>query len=188
MMLKTGIIIAVIAACAVVGGVISWQAATINDQAATIAEQDRHIGEVTAANAGLAAALDTVIAFRAADDDLIMETASRADDLAATSRTLQRRLTEAMRHAKTVNLDAPLPADAVDALCLRYRAASGVGTPDHTGDAPGGTDARSGNPGPPDCRSWRALTLRDVVDWAGLLLDHAGAERLDKAALRAWAR
>ena len=31
------------------------------------------------------------------------------------------------------------------------------------------------------------MTVRDAVEWNGLLLWHAGLEREDKAALRAWA-
>lgn len=173
---------------AIIGGVLGWQSAKITRQEAIIAEQYEHIGEVTAANAGLAVSIKALQTFRAADDSLILEAARKADDLADVSRNLDRRLKEAMRHAKTINFDAPMPVAVTDALCLRYLAASGRGTADHQGDAASGTDTGTGYTPATRCDGWRGLTARQAAEWLGLMIDHAGKERLDKAALRDWAQ
>ena len=164
-----------------------WQGRTIAAQAERIAVQDRHIGEVTAANAGLEAALAAREATRLRAETLLAEHAGKAESASARARTLERRLTEALSHAKTLDLDQPLPADAAFALCLRYRAARGLAPADSEGDASAAAAARAGDSAAALCGGWRQLTPRQALDWLGLLLDHAGAERLDKAALREWA-
>lgn len=169
-------------------GFIAWQDGHIKKQATTISEQSRHIGELEAANAGLASVLDAMKAARDRDNAVIKATAHEADKLTAEARILERRLKEALRHATTLDLDAPLPADAALALCLRYRAARGLGDQGAEGSSAGGTDAGKDYPAAAFCDDWRRVTLRDALEWLGLLLDHAGAERIDKAGLRKWAQ
>ena len=169
-------------------GFITWQNSHIKKQAGIIAEQDRHIGVVESANAGLAEALATMEEGRNRDNALIEASAQETDKFAAEARTLERRLREALRHATILNLDAPLPADAALALCLRYRAARGLGVESAERSAAGGPDAGKDHSAASFCAAWRRVTLRDALEWVGLLLDHAGAERIDKAALRQWAQ
>ena len=165
--------------------------------------KDRHIGEVKAANAGLQTALSEMTATASRSGKLLVEHADRTEQLHLKTRTLERQLREAMRDEKTVDLDAPLPPDAAFALCLRWYAASTSDAGSVTGNTPADSDAGKSNPqtGIPEiwhvpdpfgagnpCAGWENVSTRDALEWAGTLLDHAGAERLDKAALREWAQ
>lgn len=171
-------------------------------QRETIAEQGESIGVLTAANAAADAALKDLRAFRQQEDALLADTAEKIDKLTTRIQGLDRITREALRNAPHLTLASPLPADAADALCLQWRAAGGLGSAYHPGDAAGDPAARaghspaagSGGPGTvarngagADCESWRRMTVADAVEWNGLLLRHAGLEREDKAALRAWA-
>lgn len=180
-------------------GIISLQRSAIQRLEQAGRDKDRHIGEVTAANAGLAAALDQMADSARRTGQLLAEHAGKNDELHLKTRSLEKRLREAMRHETVVALDDPLPSDAAYALCLRWRAAAGLAgpaagyPPAHPDAGKNNTPARNtanspaepGNENP--CAEWQHITLRDVLEWSGSLLDHAGAERLDKAALREWA-
>lgn len=176
-------------AAALAVAAILWQRHVIAGMSAQAEGQARQLGEVIAANAGLAESLAALRAARATDNAVVLNAADEAERLSRHAATLERRLQEALYVQNTaVDFDAPLPVDAVDALCLRYRAAAGHYGDSSSRDTAPGADARAHNTPAPACDGWRTLTLRQVVEWAGYLLDHAGLERTDKAALRAWAK
>lgn len=168
-------------------GVFWWQQSTINRQAEHAETQARRIAEVTAVNAGLEVTVKAMHESRERDALITEATLTSVDSLNTNARTLRAQLQEALRHAKTVDMDAPLPVAATDALCLRYLAARGESPGAVAGNTAGSAHARAAHTLAAACGSWRGVTLRDVVEWSGLLLDHAGAERLDKAGLRRWA-
>lgn len=191
------------AACAlgILFTIISLQRSAIHRLEQAGRDKDRFIGEVTAANAGLTAALDQMADSARRTDELLTEHADKNDELHRKTRSLEKRLREAIRHETIVALDDPLPPDAAYALCLRWRAAAGLANPP-AGNTPALPDAGTNNTparntAPPPttpgttqnpCAGWEKITLRDILEWSGSLLDHAGAERLDKAALREWVR
>jgi hypothetical protein len=179
-----------------------WQHSAMNRLA-------RELGELTAANSGLAISLSAAEEGRRRDNTIIAEAATAAQELQNTARNLQYQLKEALKHETQFNLDSPLPVHITDALCLRWQAASGY-SEDNAGNAAAGAHARTRHtapgicsasdgglrpPGSPQVRaepsscasSWRNVTLYELFEWTGALLDHAGLERLDKAALRKWA-
>ena len=166
---------------------IFWQDRQIKRQEATIRTQAENIGVLQTANASLASALKEAGEAKDRDNALVAEAAQKIDTLTARARLLDRRLKEALRDDQALSLDAPLPSGVTVALCLRYRAARGLGDAGPQGNAPAGPDAGENHSPAPACGDWGAVTLRDALEWTGLLLDHAGAERLDKAALRSWA-
>lgn len=128
-------------------------------------------------------ALEQLRRFRASEAELVADSAEEQERLTVKNRKLEWQLREALKNAN-FDLDTVLPGAVADALCLRWRVASGFGG---GVDAAGGADAGAGHTVAAVCAGWRGkLTLGDVVEWAGLLLDHAGAERVDKAALRRW--
>lgn len=147
--------------------------------------QARHIGEVEAANAGLVLSLETLEAARQREQHSINQTAKRARNLEAHAKKLEHQLQEALRDATQLSLDSPLPLPVLDAFCLRWRAASGYSEDDTRNPTPP-ADAGKTHPYAPYCADWQRVSLRDVLDWTGLLLDHAGLERLDKQGLREW--
>lgn len=176
-----------IAAVLAIAGFFWWQQHTITGQRAALQLKDARIAEVTAANVGLEVAMEAMHEARERDALITEATLTSVDTLNTNARTLRAQLQEALRHAQTVDMDAPLPAAAADALCLRYLAARGQSPDAVAGDAAIGAHAGAAHSLAAACGPWRVVTLRDVVEWAGLLLDHAGAERLDKAGLRRWA-
>lgn len=128
--------------------------------------------------------MDTLRKGRDADNLVIAQAAEQSERMTTRARTLERRLREAMNGE--ADFDRVLSRNVTDALCLRYRSAAGV----YGGDpaiAAGRTHAGTSDPVAGQCAHWAGMTLRDAVEWAGLLLDHAGLERLDKQALREWA-
>lgn len=183
--LGIGIVLLVIAAA--VGGYIYSQDARLRAADATIAEQGKSIGELSAANAAQSATITELRASKKRDDDLVAGTAEKLDKLATRIQSLDRRTQEALRNAPNLTIDSLLPPAAADALCLQWHEASGRLAADYPGNAAGGADARAANSVAPDCGRWRRMTVRDAVEWNGLLLRHAGLEREDKAALRQWA-
>lgn len=183
--LGIGIVLLVIATA--VGGYIHSQDARLRTQEKTIAEQGKSIGELSAANAAQSATITELRASKKRDDDLVTGTAEKIDKLATRIQSLDRRTQEALRNAPNLTIDSLLPAAAADALCLQWHEASGRLSTDYPGNAAGGADARAANSVAPDCGRWRRMTVRDAVEWNGLLLRHAGLEREDKAALRQWA-
>lgn len=183
--LGVGIVLLIIAAA--VGGYIHSQDARLRAADATIAEQGKSIGELSAANAAQSATITELRASKKCDDDLVTGTAEKIDRLATRIQSLDRRTQEALRNAPNLTIDSLLPPDAADALCLQWHAASGRLAADYPGHAAGGADARAADPSAPDCGRWRRMTVRHAVEWNGLLLKHAGLEREDKAAFRQWA-
>lgn len=173
---------------AVAAALLWWQRSDLSDLRQRAETQARSIAEVKAVNAGLSQALQDVQDARQWDALVTETTLASVDSLNINARTLRAQLQEAIAHAKTVEMDAPLPAAATDALCLRYLAARGQGADRGAADAAGSTVAGKAHTSADVCAAWRGVTLRHVVDWAGLLLDHAGAERLDKAGLRQWSQ
>lgn len=152
-------------------------------QHGVIRDQERQLGELTVAHAALARNLDSLRAARAADDRIVSETASRAEAMTNKARVLERKLREAARHE--ADFDRRLSRHVTDALCLRWLSASGAHGGDFR-DAAGNAHAETHDPAAAGCDSWAGMTVRDAVEWSGLLLDHAGLERLDKEALRQW--
>lgn len=165
-----------------------WNHSTLERMSQRAETLARSIAEVKAENAGLSQALFDTDEARQRDTLITETTLASVDSLTSNARALRNQLQEALTHAKTVEMDAPLPIAATDALCLRYLAARGQSLDRNQTDAARGPDAREAYPSAYLCDAWREVTLRHVVDWAGLLLDHAGAERLDKAGLREWTR
>lgn len=183
-MSRLSLVLAVLLAAA--AALLWWNHSTLERMSQRAETLARSISEVKAENAGLSQALLDMDEARQRDTLIIETTLASVDSLTSNARALRSQLQEALAHAKTVEMDAPLPAAATDALCLRYLAARGQ-SPDRTQtDAARGAAARAAYPPANLCEAWRGVTLRHVVDWAGLLLDHAGAERLDKAGLREW--
>ena len=170
---------------ALAAGGLLWQRHTINVLADTAEQQARRLGEVTVVAAGLAKNLETMRQGRAADNLVVKQAAEQSDRMTARARTLERQLREAL--GDEADFDRVLSRGVTDALCLRWRAASGRSGEDNPGNAAGGADAGTGDSAAGQCVHWAGMTVRDAVEWVGLLLDHAGLERLDKAALREWA-
>lgn len=144
------------------------------------------LGQVKAALSLAESALGQLRRLRAEEAQLVVDQAQKQEELETTNRGLEQKLRRAMRNAKSLNLDTVLPDSITDALCLRWNAASGK---DHlpNGNAPSGADAGAGDTVAALCAGWRGkVALGDVAEWAGLLLDHAGLERLDKEGLRQW--
>ena len=176
----------VLAALALVTGVFVWQRHTINVLSDEVEQQARRLGEVTAVNAGLAHSLEIMRQGRAADNLIVAQAAEQSERMTARARTLEHQLREAL-HAEA-DFNRVLSRGVTDALCLRWRAASGRGGAGDPGDAAGRADAGTDDSVAGQCGHWAGMTVRDAVEWAGLLLDHAGFERTDKAALRQWAQ
>lgn len=178
-------------------GVIALQDSAIERLETEGRDKDRQIGAIRAANLALESALAAARENARRTDELLADNAEKNQTLTTQARRLERRLREAMHDATTIDLDAPLPGDATLALCLRWRAASGLAADDSRspafGPAAGAGDSLAGIGGGVGsdvsslCDAWRGVSMRDVLEWSGTLLDHAGAERLDKAALRQWA-
>ena len=180
----------------IVAGIISWQHGAIERLEAAGEAKDREIGEVTAANAVLGSALDALREIAARNDALLADHAGEIEAAGARARGLERQLREALKHEATFDLDTPLPAAVADALCMRWLSVSGYLAGDRAGYAAGSPDAGTGDSvaarasvesAGAGCEGWRVVTWRQVMEWSGLLADHAGLERMDKAALRGWA-
>ncbi|MCL1888995.1 MAG: hypothetical protein FWF99_00625 [Desulfovibrionaceae bacterium] len=123
------------------------------------------------------------------DGRLLAEAADRAAKYAELNKTLDHRLNKALQDAKNTKADYSfqLSDDLTDALCLRWFAASGKAGADFF-PAPGAFAAGETHPPAAGCAAWRGrVNLGEALLWTGLLLEHAGQERLDKAALREWA-
>jgi hypothetical protein len=171
--------LALLVIVAAVGGYIYYQASRLEEQGA-------ELGRLAVVSAAQQAVITELRDAKQRDDVLVVGTADRIDKLTTRIQSLDRRTQEALRNAPNLTLDSVLPADAADALCMQWRAASGISA-NTPGDAAGGADARTGDTPAPGCGNWRRMTVRDAVEWNGLLLKHAGLEREDKAALRQWA-
>lgn len=148
------------------------------------------LGQVKAANAAHKLALDALRAESAFADEAARGAARENDKLRGALRGLQHTLREAARH-ETV-LDSRVHPDVADALRMQWQTASGDASGYCSCGPSGVVDARKNAAVAAGgdcavCDSWRGLTYGDVVEWTGLLLEHAGLERNDKAALRSWA-
>jgi len=180
----------IVAAIALVGlaGTIAVQRHMINTRDATIQTQSESIGSLTTANAMQDGVIRQLRANVERDNRVLAENAKQIENLSNRQRSLDRKIRESLNNAKNLTLDSVLPVDASNALCMQYHAASGDSiTSDNQGDTSLSPDAGAGNSVASRCAGWYNLTLRDVVEWSSLLLQHAGLERLDKSALRAWA-
>ncbi len=51
---------------------------------------------------------------------------------------------------------------------------------------PGGAGAGLPTPNEADCSAWQGLSVGQVIEWTGFLLDHSALEGSDKQALREW--
>lgn len=190
-MKTTAIIVAVVLLIVAAGGsYVHSLRSRLAGQNLTIAEQDRLIGQLSAAGDGKDAAIKDLQESKKRDETIVAETAAKIEKLSTHIDDLTRKTQGALRHAPHLTLDSLLPAAAADALCLQWRAASGrrdAAATNHPRDAAAGADARAVDPLAAVCRGWRRLTVGGAVEWNGLLLRHAGLEREDKAALRRWA-
>ena len=160
---------------------ICWQRGAMISQAS-------RLEQAQAANVSLSKSIGQLRAAREADNLIIVQAAGQSDRMMARARDLELKLREAMNHE--ADFDRLLSRNVTDALCLRWIAASGANGGD-SGDAPGRVDAGTAHTAAgqsDDCKNWTGMSVRDAVEWTGLLLDHAGLERLDKAALRQWTR
>ena len=141
-------------------------------------------GQVTAVNAANAATMETLRAEKFVAEMAVSMKETEAGKLRAHNSVLQRQLREAAKHEE--NLDRLVARGIADALCLQHAAASGNAVRGGSADPAAGTDARAAHTAA-RCAGWRELTYRDVVEYTGVLLEHAGLERADKRALRFWA-
>lgn len=174
-------ILAILTACC---GWASWQLKQELDV------RTRELDEAAAVRQGLETALADLRRAAARSDEAALAAARKADELADRARTLDKRLREALRRETTFELDSPLPAALSLALCQRWQAAAGRAEAEPPPGAldRGRADTASVRDIPTEfCAPWADLTLRDALEWLGLLLDHAGAERIDKAGVRDWA-
>lgn len=187
--ITVGLITAVILAA--VGGYVHSQDTRLKAQAVTLAEQGQTIGVLYAANAAQAKTIDDLQADKKRDETLVADTAGKIEKLTTRIQSLDRITREAL-NGQNLTLDSLLPPDAALALCLQWHEASGRSAGDYPANAATGADARAGDTAAagggsaPDCANWRRLTVRGAVEWNGALLRHAGLERTDKAAMRAW--
>ncbi len=181
MMARIAFILVVLNVCC---GWATWQLKQ------TLDVRTRELDEAVAIRQGLEAALVDLRSEAARSDEAALAAARKADALAVRARTLDKQLREALRHETRLDLDTPLPAALSLALCLRWQAAAGR---TETTSDPGKPNRERADTAFDDdtsavfCDPWTDLTLRDALEWLGLLLDHAGAERIDKAGLRDWA-
>ncbi len=146
------------------------------------------------------AAAKKVEAGKKRDEEIVEKKLSQDEELKASVRRLESKLQGVLNNAKykekQFTFDSVLPRDAIDALCLQWHEASGFSSRAAARATAGAADARAqntpttrgdyGHSLKADCRAWHGLTLRAVIEWSGLLLTHAGHERLDKNALREW--
>lgn len=173
-----------------------------NDERTLKEQAEANVAMLITVNAGQAKTIEYQQQARAIDNRLIAQNASQHSNLATTNRSLEAQLQEALKDAEKkepsicpstskpkLSLDALLPFGATDALCLRWQAASGrtISTGHNQGDPAGSIYARASDTSATDCSRWRGLTVRGVIEYVGDLIDHAGADRLDKAGIRAWA-
>lgn len=144
---------------------------------------------LASSNQGFAASFSALLARVEADNQLVAKAAAQREALAAQNRILNHQLSEAIKHEKPATINTILSDDLTRALCLRFRSASGL----LAAGADSGASARaahpradhSGSAASANCAEWQGrLSLGAVIEWSGALLDHAGDERLDKAALR----
>ena len=105
--------------------------------------------------------------------------------LAERARCLEHQLEEAISNDQ--NFNYPVPDRVALDLCRLWHAASGRGA-DNAAAAPAAAAGGATHPPAAACADWLGgrLTLADLTRWLALLLEHAGAQRADKAALRAW--
>ena len=134
------------------------------------------------------AALALTLRERAVETRVSIDAAVTEEKLREAGRDYDRRLKEAMKNVKQMDLDTVLDPGVIAALCLRWRSAGGRGVAASQDVSSGSAHEGKSDPLASGCEGWSRLTLRDVVEWTGLLLDHAGAERIDKSGLRDWAR
>lgn len=172
-----------------------------NNEALLVVDSAKRQEELAAANRGLENKLRK--AMRDAKEKIDLETV--LPDGVADALCLRWHAAGGNARASQANAAAGADAGTGDTAAARRgvtrpprKAASGLARPERDGSEPGTTlpgEATSAmarvaqDVGPSDiCRNWRGkLTLGDTVEWAGLLLDHAGLERLDKEAIREWA-
>jgi len=177
-------------AVAAIAAIVFAGSLYMRDQSRRMEIQAERLGELHMANAAQNATIRELRDTKKRDDALVADTAEKLDKLATRIQSLDCKTQEALRNAPNLTLDSVLPAAAADAFCLQWHEASGLGAADYPGNAAGGTDARTADSAAAkggagiDCRGWRKMTVRDAVEWNGLLLRHAGLERGDKAALR----
>lgn len=190
-------------ALVVVGAAGIWLLCDRNDERAMKEQAEANVAVISAANSGLVKTVEYQQQARAKDARVISETAKDQQALAIINRSLEAQLQEALSNAKkpelegcpptpaptaVFSLDARLPADVTDALCMRWKAAAGHSgaAGGNAGDVSGRVEPGSPDTGPQDCKRWRKLTVRDAIEYIADLLDHAGLVRLDKAGMRAW--
>lgn len=169
-----------VVACIIAGliAVICWQRSAMSDQS-------ERLTKIEIERDALSQSVDKLRAWREEDRLAVLQSAQQAERMTVKNKTLEYRLQEALRAEADFN--RVLSRGVTDALCLRYQSATGVygGDP---GDSTGRTHAGESNTAAAGCASWAGLTVRGAVEWAGLLLDHAGLERIDKQAIREWTR
>ena len=175
-----------VVACIIAGlcAVIFWQRGSMRDQTGRMAK-------IEVERDSLSQSVERLRALQEADKMVVVQSAEQAERMASRAKMAEYRLQEAL-HAE-VDADRVLSRGITDALCLRYGAASGAngGDPDCSAgcaDAGKSHTAAAGSTVPANCNAWAGLRVRDVLEWSGLLLDHAGLERIDKAAIRGWVR
>ena len=173
------------------GLALLWQGRVISGLRSNNTSLQEHLALESERASVNAAAVKTLEHARQKANTAVLVRDGLAENLSAQIGVLQRQIQEAAKHE--TNLDAFIAHSIADALCLQYAAASGYAVRDTTADAPVGLAARAddtaagqGHAPALDCSRWRRLTYRDLVEWQGELLRHAGLERADKAVGRAW--
>ena len=161
--------------------VLGWLLSHTSDK---LGERERELGEMAVANviANIALAESKVEAAR--KDDAVANAAKKQRVSDAKATAAAHKLTEALHNEKATAYTG-LSDDIVMSLCLRYYTARGD-SHHKPGQPASSPDARKGNTPASQCDKWRGMTVGNVVVWTGYLLDHAGAERIDKEGIREW--
>lgn len=178
----------IVAGLVLAGGAAFWWQAREIRELRLIAEtlrMDRD--QAIAVNRANAAALEKARAEAFLADMALAGREREAGRLSAGMAALQRELREKSKHE--MDLDRLVSPVVADALRMQHTAASGHPIPGDAGRAAASPDARTAHSGSASRVAhdpWRQLTYRDLVEWIGDLLRHAGLERADKFALRRW--
>ena len=157
-------------------GGVKWGVEKLVQYRTELAQQSIVVEEL---NQSLATLHDSI----AKDANLVAEVMQDNERLTASGRVLENKLKKTMQNETTLDFDTLLSRDTSLAFCLRYQNARDQG---NKRTAAKGVNAGKADTLATKCAEWQ-LTLGDIFEWTGLLLDHAGLESRDKAGLREWA-
>lgn len=182
MSVKNIVFIVIVAAIAAMFARQEWQNARL---ARLTSSQGEQIGRLELAGEHSQATIRELTGIIKTDGELVAKVAAKVDGLEAGSRRLDNKLKEALANAPSYKADFSYGPDVTYLFCLRWLSASGRLAADYHGYPAPGADQGAADPVAAFCAAWPDLTADDSLTWLGLLLDHAGKERLYKEALRA---